>query len=229
MGYEAIILAGGLGTRLQPILSDKPKAMAPINGRPFLELVLNNLASKGFDHVVISVGYLSEQIINYFGSKFLGVKLDYAIETIPLGTGGATKLALSLCENDHVFIFNGDTFIDLEVIEVDKIWLSKRRPIIVGKFLEDVSRYGVIQSENFQVISFNEKNKKGAGIINAGCYVLKREQLKFFELNSFSLENEFFPKEIQKNIFDLFVSNALFIDIGIPGDYIKAQNILINY
>jgi D-glycero-alpha-D-manno-heptose 1-phosphate guanylyltransferase len=229
MGYEAIILAGGLGTRLQTILSDKPKAMAPINGRPFLELVLINLASKGFVHVVISVGYLSDQIINYFGSKFHGMSLDYAIETVPLGTGGATKLALSFCENDHVFIFNGDTFIDLEVNEVDKIWQSKQAPIIVGKFLKDVSRYGVIQTKNFQVISFNEKNKKGPGIINAGCYLLKREQLKLFELNSFSLENEFFPEEIQKNIFYIFVSNALFIDIGIPEDYIKAQNILSNF
>ncbi len=100
--------------------------MALINWRPFLELLLNNLARKGFIHVVISVGYLSEQIINYFGSEFNGIKLDYAIETKPLGTGGATKFALSFCKKDYVFIFNGDTFIDLEIAEIDKVWKNKK-------------------------------------------------------------------------------------------------------
>ncbi len=107
---EAIVLAGGLGTRLQTVLPGIPKCMAPVNGKPFLTYVLDYLVSQGINKVILSVGYRKDQIINYFGEKYLSIIIKYAIETEPLGTGGAVKFAFEQCLQDQVFVVNGDTY-----------------------------------------------------------------------------------------------------------------------
>ena len=110
---EAILLAGGFGRRLQAVVPDLPKPMAPVSGRPFLEILLSILADKGVNRVILSLGYRAEQISSYFGARYAGMELDYVVEEAPLGTGGGIRLALSRCSSNPVFIFNGDTFLDL--------------------------------------------------------------------------------------------------------------------
>lgn len=227
---EGIVLAGGFGTRLRDAVPDLPKPMAPVNGRPFLEILLDNLASKGFGRVILSLGYMADKITAHFGMEFSGMELLYVVEEQPLGTGGAVRLAMSECREDHLFVFNGDTFLDLEVDAVERQWQNARNPVIVGREVNDTTRYGALLTEYGRVTGFSEKGASGAGLINAGCYVLKQGQLDGFSINtSFSLETDYLAKAVQDSPFDLFTTAGQFIDIGVPEDYARAQHELGNY
>lgn len=226
---EAIVLAGGFGTRLKQMVPDLPKPMAPIAGRPFLEILLGTLARKGFKRVVLSLGFMAESIITHFGRSFESMELVYVVEDTPLGTGGAVRLALVQCTADHVFVFNGDTFVDLEVDALEKQWQQNHRPIMVGREVQDTGRYGRLLTMQDQVIGFTEKSVSGPGLINAGCYVFDRKQLDSFPLNeAFSLEADYLAKTVCHSSLDLFVTNGQFIDIGIPEDFLRAQTELAN-
>ncbi len=221
---EAIVLAGGFGTRLKSVVFDLPKPMAPVAGKPFLEILLKTLAQKGFMRVVLSLGYMSEKVIAHFGSRFEGMELVYEIESTPLGTGGAIRLALTQCLTDHVFVFNGDTYLDLEVAHVEAHWQMNHMPIIVARNMIDTARYGRLETDNGKVIGFSEKGIIGNGLINAGCYVLPTHILSSFELGQpFSLETDFLVHAIKTQCFDVLVTESHFIDIGIPEDYARAQ------
>ena len=224
---EAIVLAGGFGTRLHEVVSDVPKPMAPIADKPFLEILLNTLAHKGFDRVVFSLGFMAEKISGHFGGQFSNMELDYVVEAHPLGTGGAVRLALANCQQDHVFVFNGDTFLDLEVDEVERLWQERHHPIMVGRAVPDTERYGRLLIADGRVTGFAEKGMNGPGLINAGCYVFERSQLDNFALHqTFSLEADFLANAVQLMPVDVFVTKGLFIDIGVPEDYARAQIIL---
>jgi D-glycero-alpha-D-manno-heptose 1-phosphate guanylyltransferase len=224
---EAIILAGGFGTRLREMVPDLPKPMAPIAGRPFLEILLLSLSRKGFSRVILSLGFMAFKISDYFGKSFAGMDLVYVVEDSPLGTGGALRLGLSICYEDHTFVFNGDTFLDLDVGAIERLWQNNRHPIIVGREVPDTLRYGRILTEDNTVIGFSEKGESGPGLINAGCYVFNRMQLDYFHLNeAFSLESEFLTSLVSQTKVDVFVTDGLFIDIGIPSDYFLAQTLL---
>lgn len=221
---EAIILSGGLGTRLREAVPNLPKSMAPVTGRPFLEILLTKLAQNGFKRIILALGFMADKIIDHFGQEFAGMEIIYVVEDAPLGTGGAVKLAMQASTQDHVFIFNGDSFLDLEVNKVDEQWQLHRRPIIVGCQVPDTVRYGRLLTNAEVVVGFTEKGITGPGIINAGCYVLNQGQLDSFAENSaFSLEVDFFAKIVKKIDIDVFVSSGHFIDIGIPEDYARAQ------
>lgn len=222
---EAVVLAGGFGTRLKQAVPDLPKPMAPIAGRPFLEILLDSIARKGVRRTVLSLGYMADKIVQHFGGSYAGMELSYAVETSPLGTGGALRLALAQCEQDHVFVFNGDTFLDLEIDAVERQWQHDRHPIIVGREMPDTMRYGRLLVDGKRVVGFAEKGIAGPGLINAGCYVLSKDQLDSFPLNSaFSLEADYLSKMVCKTPFDLFVTSGQFIDIGVPEDYQRAQS-----
>lgn len=221
---EGIVLAGGFGTRLRQVVPDLPKPMAPIAGRPFLEILLTDLAKKGFGRIVLSLGFMAEKIETYFNARFAGMELDYVIEEDPLGTGGAVRLALEQARQDHVFVFNGDTYLDLEIDAVEGLWQGHHRPIIIGREVPDTARYGRLLSKDARVIGFTEKGISGQGLINAGCYVLNRGQLEAFPLHmAFSLETDYLAKAVQESPFELFVTAGHFIDIGVPEDYRRAQ------
>jgi D-glycero-alpha-D-manno-heptose 1-phosphate guanylyltransferase len=221
---EAIVLAGGFGTRLREVVADLPKPMAPIAGRPFLELVLRSLARKGFDRVILSVGFMAEKIMGHFGSQFDGLDLVYATEYQPLGTGGGVRLAMDAVRSDHCFVFNGDTYLDLEVDAVEQRWRSSGRSLIVGREVTDTARYGRLLVEGERVMGFTEKGVSGPGLINAGCYVFRRDQLDRFPLNhAFSLEADYLVGAVAEGAFDVFVTHGQFIDIGVPEDYFRAQ------
>jgi D-glycero-alpha-D-manno-heptose 1-phosphate guanylyltransferase len=221
---EAIVLAGGLGTRLRELVPDLPKPMAPVAGRPFLEILLSMLAKKGFTRVILSLGFMSEKIICHFGDRYMDMELVYEVESRPLGTGGAIRAALVRCETDHVFVFNGDTYLDLEVDALELMWHSGHHPIIVVREVPDTTRFGKVEVHAGQVRGFLEKGISGSGLINAGCYVLPKTALDDFALDlPFSLETEFFINYLSKIRFESFVTHGQFIDIGVPDDYHLAQ------
>jgi D-glycero-alpha-D-manno-heptose 1-phosphate guanylyltransferase len=163
-------------------------------------------------------------VVAHFGTQFSGMELVYEIENVPLGTGGAVRQALTRCAEDHVFVFNGDTFLDLEVGDVEAHWQIHHVPIIVAREVQDTARYGRLNILDGCVIGFSEKGMTGKGVINAGCYVLPVSILNEFALGqSFSLENDFLAKTVGEQRTDVFVTAGHFIDIGVPEDYARAQ------
>lgn len=224
---EAIVLAGGFGTRLQPMVADIPKPMAPIGKKPFLEILLGLLVRRGFTHLVLSVGFMAEKISDHFGSRFRGVDITYALEDKPLGTGGAIRLAIESCVKDHVFVFNGDTYMDLEVDLLEQQWQAERHLIVVGRQVPDTSRYGRIVANGKRIISFSEKGISGPGLINAGCYVLDKDALENFpQGRPFSIETDYLALEVARATVDVYEAMGVFIDIGLPEDYVRAQRLL---
>jgi D-glycero-alpha-D-manno-heptose 1-phosphate guanylyltransferase len=224
---EAVVLAGGYGTRLRQVVSDVPKPMAPIRGRPFLELQLSLLARNGFGHVVLAVGYLGQTIISHFGDRYEGIELSYNVEQSPLGTGGAIASALRKCRSGGVFVFNGDTYLELDCDAAHQQWKNSRRGVIVGRQVPDTARYGRLVVKDGLVHGVLEKGEAGPGIINAGCYVLDREQLVGLGQDPpFSFENDYLARQLVAAPLDLFVTNGLFIDIGVPEDFRRAQDLL---
>lgn len=224
---EAIVLAGGFGTRLRAVVPDLPKPMAPVAGRPFLEILLTTLAAKGFTRVILSLGFMAEKVVSHFGREFRGMELVYEIETTPLNTGGAVRAAIGHCSSDHVYVFNGDTYLDLEVAELERQWQATKEVQIVVRAVEDTARFGRVDLVQSHIVAFREKGVAGPGLINAGCYVLPAVALDAFPLGQpFSLETEFLVPAVQTTSVGGFVTQGLFIDIGVPEDYDLAQSML---
>lgn len=222
---EAIVLAGGLGTRLKAVVTDTPKPMAPIGGRPFLSILLERLAAQGIGRVVLSVGYKASDIVNYFGKSFAGMEVDYEIEARPLGTGGAVRASLARCTSDPVLVLNGDTFLELDIATLNELWTLHHAPVIVARDIADTSRYGKLVTRDSRVVGFEEKSTGGPGLINAGVYLFPRALAERFpDAVNFALERDFLAHEVRCQEFRLFVSNGYFIDIGVPEDYARAQH-----
>ncbi len=226
---EAIILAGGFGTRLQSVVSDVPKPMAPINNIPFLNYVLDYLKFYKVEHVVLSTGYLSEKIIEHYGNDYQGIKISYTKEETPLGTGGGIRLAMEKCFTESVLVLNGDSFFDVDIQTHYTHHLSKQSDCTLAlRKVENAARYGTIILGNSGIIeSFKEKdNVEKEGLINGGVYIINRELFlnKTAPNIAFSIEKDFYEKRINEiNIFG-FEYDGYFIDIGIPEDYKKAQD-----
>ena len=223
---EAIILAGGLGTRLRAAIPDMPKPMAPIGGKPFLWYVLEYLHQSGIRKVVISVGHLHETIINQFGNKYKNTRIDYAVETEPLGTGGGIKLALSYTRDAEVAIINGDTFFPVPLAEMYDYHRKMKASLTIAlKPMDDYERYGSVVVEQGRILRFEEKKPTEFGYINGGIYIARRHLFKETKLDAkFSFETDFLEKESNRMIFAGFVCDQYFIDIGIPEDYQRAIN-----
>ena len=226
---EAVVLAGGLGTRLRSVVSDVPKPMAPVAGRPFLELLLGHLARNGFDRVVLSVGHLADVIQGHFGDAWRGLALDYAREDVPLGTGGAIREALARCSAGHVHVFNGDTFLGLDCAETEALWAARGLPLIVGRQVADTARYGCMEVDaEGRILRFLEKSAAGGpGLINAGCYVLPRGIVEDFPAREhFSFETDYLREAVGRRHLLALCTDGEFIDIGTPEDYARAQTLL---
>lgn len=219
---QAIILAGGFGTRLQSVVSDVPKPMAPINGRPFLDYILDELVKFNFDKAVLAVGYKKDIIINHYGNKYKSLKLEYSVENEPLGTGGCVKQALSLTNDDYIFIINGDTLFKIDYLKM----ASQHNTSIACKYLENFERYGEVVINNDNTITkFNEKKFTTQGYINGGIYYLPKNIFEKYNLpNKFSLEKDLFEIYMKELNIKAYKSNDYFIDIGIPEDYEKFKN-----
>jgi D-glycero-alpha-D-manno-heptose 1-phosphate guanylyltransferase len=225
---EAIILAGGFGTRLQSVVNDVPKPMAPINHEPFLNYVFDYLKYYKIEHVVLSTGYLADKIVEYYKTEYKGIKISYAKEETPLGTGGGIRLAMSKCKTNDVLVLNGDSFFDVDINTHYKNHISKQADCTLAlRKVDDAARYGtiVLGSENI-IETFKEKdNIAQAGLINGGVYILNREIYlnNTEEVVPFSIEKDFYEKKIKELRIFGFEYDGYFIDIGIPEDYKKAQ------
>lgn len=217
---EAIILAGGFGTRLKHVVSDVPKPMAPIGNRPFLEYIFEDLEQKGIKHVILAVGYMKEKIKDYFKDKYKSIEISYSEEDVPLGTGGAIKKALSKCREEDVFIVNGDTFYDIDFREMKKFHIENKSSLTLAvKEMKNFDRYGSLIIEDKKIIKFEEKKPMLQGKINGGIYLIKKSILDEINEESFSFEKEILENEkIQKYAYE---NNGYFIDIGIPEDYYR--------
>ena len=225
---QAIILAGGFGTRLQSVVKDLPKPMADIDGMPFLCYLFLYLKKHNITNVILSVYYLNETIINFFGDSYLGINIKYAIEEEPLGTGGAILNSLKyINQSKQVIILNGDTFLQIDYQELVNFHNKNNSDLtIVLRDIEDASRYGCVEiNDDNQVINFTEKNiEKKSGLINGGIYILNPQIYFNYNLSTkFSFEQDFLSKFINSIKPYAFISNDYFIDIGIPEDYQKAQ------
>lgn len=214
---QAVILAGGRGTRLGNLTSQTPKPLLPVGGRPFLEYVVWNLKRFGIGRFLFSVGYHSEQIIEHFGdgTRF-GILIDYAIEEAPLNTGGALLFAANKLD-DAFLVTNGDTLFDLNYLDV--ALLVQRNSTLVGMALRQVAdtrQYGEVRLDGELIREFSEKAGGGPGLVNGGMYLMQRQVLKKIPPGSSSLERDLFPglaanRQLAGKAYDGF-----FIDIGLP-------------
>jgi D-glycero-alpha-D-manno-heptose 1-phosphate guanylyltransferase len=204
-------------------VSNVPKPMAPVAGRPFLELLLTYLKSRGVTRAILSVGYMSEAITSHFAKHPVGVDLAYEIESTPLGTGGAIAAALRHVTSDHVFVFNGDTYLDLDLSAVAAMWPGDRTPIVGACSVADTERYGRLEISERRISHFSGRGWPGAGVINAGCYLIPSNIFVGTDLPAaFSFEQEFLANQPPLSV-RVFVASGQFIDIGVPEDYHRAQ------
>jgi len=217
-----IVLAGGFGSRLKSILKNTPKALAPINNKPFLELQLDHWINQGISSFTFLLHYEAIQIINFLDDyKALHkneCKFNYVTENKPLDTGGAILNAIkTLNIKDDFMVTNADTWLDTGI----KIISESMPPTILAVHLNDCSRYGTIKfDKNNTVLSFKEKSKSSSrGFINAGLMKLSPDIFLNIEKENFSLERDIFPYLVDNNLLKVLPINTFFIDIGVPEDY----------
>ena len=222
-----VVLVGGLGTRLRSAVPDAPKALAPINGRPFLSYLLTQLAGFGLSEIILSVGYLSDQIISAFGSEFSGVKLKYSRETEPLGTGGAVRLALDGQKIERALVLNGDSFCSFDLPAFVASHESHQASLSMYLIPQsDTSRYGRVATDaSGAVVSFAEKAEGlGAGWINAGIYLLNQKVIESIPPSgAVSIERQVFPEWVGRGMYGFKSEESTFIDIGTPESFVAAQ------
>lgn len=231
---EAIVLAGGFGTRLAGRLQGVPKPMASIAGRPFLEILLRQLTRSGCTRALLSVGHLHTVIQDRIGASFSGMRIDYIIEETPLGTGGAIRTSLAQATEDSVLVLNGDTFLDADYPAMMRFHAAKGAATTIAITRQaNVARYGAVVVRDRRIVGFEEKGTEGAGPspvwINAGAYVLNKNlQWPPALPEKFSFETDFLTPEIARLAPMAFEVEGFFLDIGIPEDLDRAQTALVS-
>ncbi|KAF5415374.1 MAG: hypothetical protein C5S49_05915 [Candidatus Methanogaster sp.] len=222
----AVILAGGLGTRLRKVVSDRSKVMSDVCERPFLSYLLDQLADAGFKHVVLCTGYLGEQVQKVFGSKYGSLRLSYSQETEPLGTAGAIRLALPLFKSKSLLILNGDSFFETDLKSfVEQHYEKGSNASLLLVEMPDTSHYGSVNVDaNNMVKSFDEKvSNSRHGWVNSGVYLIEEHMIRRIPASkSVSLEHEMFPAWIGHGLYG-YQRHGRFIDIGTPETFAKAQ------
>jgi len=229
---EAMILAGGLGTRLRSMVSDRPKVLAEVLGRPFLAYLLDQLAASGIKRVILCIGYLGEQIQDSFGTfyntTYGTMQISYSLETQLLGTGGALGLALPLVRSSRVLVMNGDSFCEADLEDFSQFHHQKSAiASIVLTQVPDTARYGKVELDaNCRIEKFTEKGQnQGIGWINGGIYLLESSLLATIKSDyPVSLEAELFPQWIQQRMYGYY-SQGKFLDIGTPESYPLAKSL----
>ncbi len=222
---ECIVLAGGFGTRLRSVVNDKPKCLAPMGDQPFLYYLFRYLHQQGIEHAVLSLGYLSEQVIAWCEDNVLPLRVSFAVEQEPLGTGGAIMHAMPFLNDDTFAIFNGDTFFDVSLAGMLEFAQAHRTHLTMAlKPMTQFERYGSVElDKDARIIAFKEKQYQEKGLINGGVYLTGQEYLKSLDLPThFSFEKEVLEPQVATGRLFGFKSDTYFIDIGIPEDFTKA-------
>lgn len=226
---QAIVLCGGLGKRLSSVIDKLPKPMAPINGEPFLSILLSYLVQHGVEEIVFACGYKHKFIRDYFGNSFKGARIIYSIESHPLGSGGAILKAFKLVTDDRALVLNGDTFFDVDLQGL--YYFDITADVCVSlKYITGSSRYNFIESDqNNNLVQVLPKKTISTGFVNGGVMVIKRKIFDtYFGEENFGLEDYIFSDDKLAKT-KVYKSDGYFIDIGIPQDYKKAQNELKQY
>ncbi|MCG9898542.1 MAG: nucleotidyltransferase family protein [Hydrotalea sp.] len=224
---EVIILAGGLGTRLKSAVPTLPKCMAPINGLPFLHYVMTYLQTQKIDRFVFSLGYMSQIIEDWVLEHFAHVNIAFSVEEAPLGTGGGVQAALEYCNQDHVWVVNGDTLFTADLQAQFNFHLQSQSCCTLAlKSMQNFDRYGVVkQDAEGRILSFEEKKAYEKGLINGGVYLLNKKGYFRLQLpKAHSFENDYLNQVVHGGKLFGISHDAYFIDIGIPSDYEKAQH-----
>ncbi len=225
-GLSAIILAGGLGTRLRSVVADLPKCMATVAGRPFLDIVIELLLKQGIDKIIFSVGYKSEIIIDHVNNQYPQLHKQFSIEEEPLGTGGAVKLACNHASDENVLILNGDTLFSIDIEKLTGFHNTTGADCTLSlKPMQDFNRYGVVElNDDLSIASFKEKQQYESGLINGGVYALNVAGFLKEDLpQKFSFEKDYLEQYFEKRKMYGDIQDVYFIDIGIPEDFERAQ------
>ena len=219
MSYDAIILAGGLGTRLREAVPDVPKPLALINGIPFLDILLKQITSSKIIHnIVLAVGYKADMII----ARYQNHGLLFSVEKKPLGTGGAIAKAIEQTTSDQVFVFNGDSYL---ACPLEKMAQEHKTVLTLAcARVPDTTDFGRVKIEKGSVKQFNEKGISGPGLINGGIYLFDRTIFTSPLPQTFSLEKHLIPNLLAQGI-HAFICDGTFIDIGTTSSYTKAQTL----
>jgi NDP-sugar pyrophosphorylase family protein len=221
-----LLLVGGLGTRLRPVLNDLPKPMAPIVGRPFLEYLVRWLGRVGVVQVILCAGYRSEKIQEYFqnGDSF-GVRITYSLEDELLGTWGAIRQAAENLRSPNFLVLNGDSWLQVDLEKLVKFHVRTGGiATIAAADVRNATRFGSIQTDACgRIMQFAEKQTRGSGFVNGGIYVFSRAALACTPAKEGSLEREIFPLLVSRGLYAMSVS-GYFIDIGVPEEYKRLQN-----
>lgn len=221
---DAVVLCGGLGTRLRPVLSDRPKAMAPILGRPFLEWLLLQVAEQGVQRAVLASGHLGSQIREHFPDGFAGIEIRHSVERVPLGTGGALRSAADLATGGRLLVLNGDSYCRFDLERLAVLHNSTRASATL--WLAPVAsrdRFGSVAVDaEGRVITFGEKLEQGAGLVSAGIYLLEPEVVAAIAVPS-SLEMEVLPGLIGRGLHAVAGDSPL-VDIGTPETLAGAES-----
>ncbi len=223
---DAIVLAGGLGTRLRPLVSDVPKPMAPVNGRPFLELLLEYWIGQGVRRFVLSVGYLAERITRHFGAHWCGAEIEYAVEQEALGTGGGLLLAAPRARTEDVLVMNGDTYFAVSLQELRAFHEQREADWTLALFRSS-------DSKRYQGLAVDDEGRIGAlsgDLANGGIYLMSAARLAGLPWQGgarFSLESDLLP-HAQRNGWRVYGRqfDRPFVDIGVPHDYQSAGAII---
>ena len=229
---EAIVLAGGLGTRLKSAVADLPKCMAPVDGKPFLHYLITYLQQQGIERFIFSLGYLAETAADYIKSSLPPETYVLVQEPYPLGTGGAIQLAIQQVTSEEVWVLNGDSLCNLNLSEQAELHFQKQATCTLGLVpMEQFDRYGVVTIDNnHRILGFEEKKWQEQGLINAGIYLLNTSTFQsILWPEKFSMEMDFLQAYHQRLPFYGYVASAYFLDIGIPEDYQRAQKELPKY
>jgi NDP-sugar pyrophosphorylase family protein len=222
----AVILAGGLGTRLRSVVADRPKVLAEVAGRPFLGYLLDQLAGWGLSQVVLCTGYLGEQIEEEFAGGYGGLRIQYSREVTPLGTGGALRLALPLIRSPTVLVLNGDSYCtcDFSAFRSSHVARKAAATLLLVQSA-DTERFGKVEvGTDGAILHFAEKQVGGgAGLINAGVYLVELELLRSIPCSGpVSLERDIFPAWLQHRLYG-YRTSGLLLDIGTPESYAQAE------
>ncbi|MEI6073128.1 MAG: sugar phosphate nucleotidyltransferase [Verrucomicrobiae bacterium] len=225
-GIDAAILVGGMGTRLRGVVDDVPKPLAPVLGRPFLYYQLDMLALRGARSVTLCCGYKAGLVRETIGSDWLGMPVNYSVESEPLGTGGALSLARQLLASPLVLVLNGDSWLEPDWADfVEAAGDSRAEVSLALVEVPDSGRFGTVGIEDGLVIDFKEKSaSRQAGLINGGVYLVSQDVLGTLQEGPCSLEKDIFPALALERRLRGMVAQSPFLDIGVPGDYAAAGN-----
>ena len=228
--FPAILLAGGFGTRLRSAVPDLPKPLAPVQGRPFITYLLDQLVEAGWSRAIVCLHYHAEKIIETLGPRYRSLELEYSVETDPIGTGGALRLAIGKIDAARYLVMNADSYCHVALGDFAAFHLAHGRPAsLVSIEVKDTSRYGALKlAEDGRIVALAEKEGAHApGSINGGIYLMENAPAKSIpEGRPVSLEREIFPLWLEQGLM-AWRTTAPFIDIGVPESFAQAQTMSI--